>query len=660
MSKPVRITKSPDSYDLVVSWTIHNSCNFKCSYCPENLHDGCDGFPDIDEAIHTVNIIHKEYVEQRRYRKILFAFTGGEPTQWEYFEKLLVHINDKGHRSGITTNGAAPLSFWEKTASFYDFVCITYHPEFSSDDYLLKVYSYFHNNADVIIPSMRIMMHPDSNLWKKSEDFYNKVVEFDNWTAECVHVLDNYSKESTLKEYTNPYQQKFLVDNAFTDQRNRPELITGPSTHFSSSVDYDDGDVKELNENMLIAQGQTNFNKWICYIGVEQLYIASNGKISVSGCMVGGYIGHISKPENTRFPNTPIICNKESCNCPTDVRVSKSVKMSPEMYENLRDKQLERKTAPVEKIEKERDRLHGPKRPVAIETSTTSFNICVRSESPNDYKEIISLLDKMSHNYKELFKTEPETLFYGLHNIHAEDSSKQLQTYKELTKHGIKLGVCTNILIPFEILKELQGSLQYFILYYHPENNSFDELVDYYSKIHDDENVLNPQVVFCYDGQISHEAYNAYAHAMESFSNYIIDFDIRNKNADQLQGLEIPQDIKLLAQSKVRDTLKMPPLESDFNPNIYFESGESREFSIQSHFFWDDYNFKGWTCQMGIQDFLITSDGNIYSSGCQQQMHLGNINDQKNLDLPSAPTTCEQEICGQLSVSDKLIPKSKS
>ncbi|MBK7842773.1 MAG: hypothetical protein IPJ71_03625 [Bdellovibrionales bacterium] len=78
----------------------------------------------------------------------------------------------------------------------------------------------------------------------------------------------------------------------------------------------------ELDANSLLAKGQTNFIGWKCEIGLEQIFIDSEGNVLRAGCRVGGIIGHIS---NTKmiFPTKAVLCTKSYCHCGTDIIATK-------------------------------------------------------------------------------------------------------------------------------------------------------------------------------------------------------------------------------------------------------------------------------------------------------------------------------------------------
>ncbi|WP_232312920.1 hypothetical protein [Enterovibrio coralii] len=55
-------------------------------------------------------------------------------------------------------------------------------------------------------------------------------------------------------------------------------------------------------------------------------------------------------------------------------------------------------------------------------------------------------------------------------------------------------------------------------------------------------------------------------------------------------------------------------------------------------------NFVGWECGGGIENIIITFEGEIYRSWCMQEGPIGSIYDT-SLNLPKDPTICHTPIC---------------
>jgi hypothetical protein len=81
-----------------------------------------------------------------------------------------------------------------------------------------------------------------------------------------------------------------------------------------------------VNPVQFINAGMTNFNGYVCEIGLKSLFVHYNGKIALGNCSVGGYIGEIENFEDIKWPTKPVICTKNVCHCSTDVNISKWIR----------------------------------------------------------------------------------------------------------------------------------------------------------------------------------------------------------------------------------------------------------------------------------------------------------------------------------------------
>jgi biotin synthase-related radical SAM superfamily protein len=52
--------QGPRPNKVTVTWTIGNSCVYKCSYCPKALHDGSNPYHDVDLVLAMFNKLPKD------------------------------------------------------------------------------------------------------------------------------------------------------------------------------------------------------------------------------------------------------------------------------------------------------------------------------------------------------------------------------------------------------------------------------------------------------------------------------------------------------------------------------------------------------------------------------------------------------------------------
>jgi hypothetical protein len=199
MNKNIRISKGDNTYDLHVMWSIHNKCNYSCSYCPDNLHNGDWTWLRFKQVTEFIDKMEDHYVKRLGFKNILISFTGGEPTLWKDFKKFVKYIND-----------SVSPKYGEGISSALDYICLSFPPEKADINKFLACYEYLHNPEDSVIPSVRVMMHKDPDLWSKGEKFIHQLKKFSNWSYECVHILKNYGIDSEKIVYDSKEKPTFL------------------------------------------------------------------------------------------------------------------------------------------------------------------------------------------------------------------------------------------------------------------------------------------------------------------------------------------------------------------------------------------------------------------------------------------------------------------
>lgn len=305
-------------------WSIHNKCNYACSYCPDILHNGDTSWLRMDYLQGFIDRVHDHYVKRLGHKNILFSFTGGEPTLWKDFLPFIEYINSKGFYCGLTSNGSVSINFWERISTYFNYICLSFHPESADPVKFLKTYKFLHDHPQTVIPSVRVMMHPREEMWKKSVNLVKELKKFSNWSYQCVHILNDYGMNSKKIDYGSKDKEDYLLQNSYVKQFHDNNVIHIPQVDFHYGVEYKNLMRETLDENQLINQGLVNFNGWNCNIGLEQLFIIYSGEVYRAGCKVGGVLGDISSYEKINFPITPIKCHLNGCYCPTDTRIPKS------------------------------------------------------------------------------------------------------------------------------------------------------------------------------------------------------------------------------------------------------------------------------------------------------------------------------------------------
>jgi len=324
MKTPISIDKGPNSIDLHISWSLHNTCNYRCSYCPIYNQNASQKWLRKEHVFKFIEAVYEYYVVQMHLKRIQVSFTGGEPTLWSGFKDICRYITDKGMTIGITSNGSLTDDYWKDFAHLFDWVCLSYHPEYVDDKNFFNLVNYMHNRADVAVPAIRLMMLSEKKYWDRCIAFADSIKSaMSNWVIEYVKIQNDFGKDITPVYYDED-QINFLSSRGYEEHIGRLDLARPTPYSWDLSVTYNTGEKERLRTNDLVNRGLTAFAYWSCNIGLELLCIDYHGNITRSGCLQGGIIGRIIENKPFIFPREPIICKKERCNCGTEIMVSKS------------------------------------------------------------------------------------------------------------------------------------------------------------------------------------------------------------------------------------------------------------------------------------------------------------------------------------------------
>ncbi len=295
---------------MVVNWCLGNTCNFSCSYCPEDLHNAKQPWPEFSVA--------KNFIDKIKHfhpnKNIYIELTGGEVTLWKDLITFAEYCREIGVKVGIISNGSRTLEYWNKLIPKIDHVCLSFHAEKGNADHYFEV---------VKLASQSIRTH--TNFMMHQEHF-NRVLEL----AFRIKDIPNISMavqplvidfKDTLYNYTPTQlkvidqQHEMLVKHIKYDKE---------FEYYRGAMDMLDaqGYRKKISPQRLISLGKNNWKGWMCYAGVEQLVVNMDGDIFRGWCLVGGKIGRISD-EELNLSTNPILCNKSFCHCNFDIMSTK-------------------------------------------------------------------------------------------------------------------------------------------------------------------------------------------------------------------------------------------------------------------------------------------------------------------------------------------------
>lgn len=313
MQKYIRLEHSNPEHKkwFVVNWCLGNTCNFSCSYCPEGLHNGTVKWPDPEVIKGFISKVKKQHADKNIY----FEFTGGEVTVYKHFSEICKFCHEQGIKVGMISNGSRTIRFWEENKTYFDHVCLSFHPEFSDEEHFLKVVKLLNNDVRVHV---NIMMKPE--IFNQCYAFATRVKEAGNISMALQPLIVDFG--SILFNYSPQQQQIF--DKQF-------DLIS-KHIKFTKNFEYYRGAMKIVNEDgtaevkaahRFIADRSNDWSGWKCYAGVEQVVVDMGGNIYRGWCKVSDSLGNIADDDLNLASIEPVICNKTMCHCNFDIMSTK-------------------------------------------------------------------------------------------------------------------------------------------------------------------------------------------------------------------------------------------------------------------------------------------------------------------------------------------------
>lgn len=286
---------------FLVSWTLSNKCNYRCSYCPDNVHNGSTGHPvwsTVENFIDKFDVPGKD---------ICYRISGGEPTYWKHFIDMARLVKSKGHTFTFLTNASQTVEYFKEIDPYTDGMIISYHPEYADNDHIINIVNSM--TCPVVINLMMVPEKFDSML-EIAKLLYESCDKVAIWPKV---VLDKTSDVSYISNEPAGYSENQL-------------RVIKDWPYFRTLDDYKlhrgnillDG--KKIDANQLITDKLNRHKGWTCYGGLDMINVDMWGNMYRSDCQNGGPIGNI---ERYRLPTIPIMCERESCNCLSDIYLRK-------------------------------------------------------------------------------------------------------------------------------------------------------------------------------------------------------------------------------------------------------------------------------------------------------------------------------------------------
>jgi MoaA/NifB/PqqE/SkfB family radical SAM enzyme len=287
--------QGPRPNTVTVTWTIGNSCVYKCSYCPKALHDGSNPYHNIDLVLAMFNKLPKDTI---------VLLMGGEPTYHPDFERIMLEKPDH-IRIDMLTNGAKPLAFWQKLSNKFSKLTFTFHPEFAN----VERFTENALEASKHVEKFKTFLMMVPSRWDYCVEVYGKLIASGLEVSPKV-VLENFGSRVD-PNYTES-QLQWIAD---TSKNNK-------SGSFITLYDKDRNVLGKTNAIELLSLGQTNFTGFKCHAPMEHIVINPDKKIFNSRCLQKSQYSNLDSTD-FKLPTEPMMCRTSFCKCLVDIITTK-------------------------------------------------------------------------------------------------------------------------------------------------------------------------------------------------------------------------------------------------------------------------------------------------------------------------------------------------
>ena len=104
--------KSIVSDEFNITLTVTNSCNYRCKYCPTQLHNGSEEPILVETYIKFFTNLIKENPQINDYSNRFVSISGGEPSLYDGIEELITFFNDNNFNASSTFFQRAAVSLF--------------------------------------------------------------------------------------------------------------------------------------------------------------------------------------------------------------------------------------------------------------------------------------------------------------------------------------------------------------------------------------------------------------------------------------------------------------------------------------------------------------------------------------------------------------------
>lgn len=303
-----------DTQLFTVSWILARFCNYNCSYCWPYARTNVPDHHSLELYINTIDEI-KRQARNNGFTDFHFSFSGGEPTAYKHFDKIISHYASDtipNYQSiHLTTNLSPGIKWWSRwvdntqTLSRRS-ITASFHAEFANENEFLEKCLFLIKNGVYITINQVMVPELFDDLYARCERFFNSGVNV------TLKPQSDPTASFIVDSYTNEQVHKMQV--GFPQQWNGEQIAQVQLNDSDGNV-YDFDQAERFN-----AFGFNKFKGWKCNAGFQGIVIREN-EVKRSYSCKEDPIGTL----DTGFTifSQPRICVTETCVSSADSKIPK-------------------------------------------------------------------------------------------------------------------------------------------------------------------------------------------------------------------------------------------------------------------------------------------------------------------------------------------------
>ncbi len=298
-----------------INWALTTVCNYRCSYCHPDLHNGKIKPPALADILRFTNNVFR-YCEERGI-KPYFEFGGGEVTYLAWFSKLLAAIHQRDGLASIISNASSPLAWWQRHIPMLHSVSLSYHhEEIKSPQHFVAVAQKVAASPTTRL-QVNVMMLPAH--FEACLAFAEQLRQQVDCSISLQPLYHGFGGGGISGRYEYTQQQESIMATF----GGHPGEKAIPNPRGLLNVVRSDGSRVCKSSFELLVNQQTHFSGWHCYAGLENIIVTFEGDIYRAWCMQDEPLGNLYD-EALNIPAKPTLCHTKICQCGPDICSSKS------------------------------------------------------------------------------------------------------------------------------------------------------------------------------------------------------------------------------------------------------------------------------------------------------------------------------------------------